>query len=235
MSGYHGIEGTHQVPLVAVRLCTTAFLRAMSVSSKKHSCRVRLLTFLLLQLYLGSPIMAGSYNAVYIDAVQGDPAAFGEPLTLAYNITNQSSSPLPKQTLKIHPCSLESYWEPSFVQVPELCAHSTEQVHMKAFCQQTANAEDIPGQITVQLEPYGVQTTFRLRFQNFTGGLTKLSPAGLQGSLGVDKFNILLFGLAGAGKSSFINSVHTLLSSGKALMLMSKWLLSPPVRLQAVR
>lgn len=180
--------------------------------------------------------MAGSYDAVVIEPYQGEPAAFGEPLTIPFKITNQSSSPLAKQTLKIHPCSLESYWEPSFVQVPELCAHSSKHVHLKAFCQQTANAEDIPAKLTVQLEPCGVQQTSRLRFKSFTGGLTKLSPAGLQGSLGVDKFNILLFGQAGAGKSSFINAVHTLLSSGTVLLLMCKWLLSAaPVRLQAVR
>ena len=183
-----------------------------------------------------APNMAGSYDAVYIEAHQGERAAFGEPLTCSFSILNQSGSPLPQQTLKIHPCSLESYWEPSFVQVPELSAHSSKQVQLKAFCRQTAHAEDIPAHLTVQLEPCGIQRTIRMRFWDFTGGLTKLSPAGLQGSLGVEKFNILLFGLAGAGKSSFINSVHTLLSSGTALILMCKWLLSAaPVRLQAVR
>ena len=171
-----------------------------------------------------APNMAGTYDAVYIESFQCEPAAFGEPLTIPFKISNQSSNPLPKQTLKVHPWSLESYWEPSFVQVPELCAHSSKHVLLKAFCQQTADAEDIPAYLTVQLEPCGVTNTFKKRFYTFTGGLTKLSPAGLHGSLGVDKFNVLLFGLAGAGKSSFINSVHTLLSSGIALMLMCKWL-----------
>ena len=73
----------------------------------------------------------------------------------------------------------------------------------------------VPQSFTVRLDNSNLERTFRMRFWTFTGALRDYTPAGLPGAMGADKFMLLCFGLAGSGKSSFFNSVLTLMHEGR--------------------
>lgn len=86
-------------------------------------------------------------------------------------------------------------------------------------CTWTQDPSLVPQHITVRLDNSNLERTFTMRFWTFTEGLRDYTPAGLPGSMGADKFMLLCFGLAGSGKSSFFNSVLTLMHEGRPCLI----------------
>ena len=84
-------------------------------------------------------------------------------------------------------------------------------------CHHTSDPALVPQTFKVCLEVSAVERNFKLCFRTFNQALRDYHPAGLPGAMGADKFNVLCFGQAGSGKSSFFNSALTLLHEGRAV------------------
>jgi len=72
---------------------------------------------------------------------------------------------------------------------------------------------DVPEVIKLELRENNneiASKSFTLTIREFLGGITELKPIGRH-----KYFNILLFGIAGATKSSFINSIYTLIHNDR--------------------
>lgn len=159
-------------------------------------------------------IGTNSMPRVEITFTDPQPTGVGDRLLTAFTVHNDTSDQLPAQRLQLLG---DRYWRSTCsVQVPSIAPYSKcKPVYMTMRCRNTSEAANVPRNFTVRLEQSQIDRKFRLSFWTYTQALRDYSPAGLPGAMGADKFMILTFGLAGAGKSSFFNAVMTLMHEGK--------------------
>ncbi|KAK9822553.1 hypothetical protein WJX74_004150 [Apatococcus lobatus] len=151
--------------------------------------------------------------ALTCDAVSH--SRIGSPVTCQFTIRNDSSRQLPAQRLAL---DIHDYWLPCSCAVESVRPYSTGRAELQMSCIYTQQVEDVPESFTVHLTNTSTSQTFRLSFWTYTAALYGYSPANLPGADNAPNFNLVVFGLAGGAKSSFINSVMTLLSSGTKVL-----------------
>lgn len=154
-----------------------------------------------------------------ISFVQPQTSKIGRTLLTAFTIHNDTPDQLPAQRLQLIG---NQYWRSTCsTAVPSIAPYSKcKPVWLEMRCQYTSDPALVPQTFTVCLDRSAVERVFKLCFWTFTQALRDYHPAGLEGALGADKFNLLCFGQAGSGKSSFFNSAMTLLHEGKIVCLM---------------
>lgn len=138
-------------------------------------------------------------------------SAIGGTGTIQVNICNESDIKLEEQRLEVQETA---YWQPRGVDVPSVAPGQTQSVRLAlwAYASPDARPHRVPETVSVKLSKSGQQYTISLVFSFFVNGLKRYSPEGLPGANGCKCFNVLVFGLAGSGKSSTINSMFTLMS-----------------------
>ena len=92
-------------------------------------------------------------------------------------------------------------------------AHSQKDVVIELRGRHTEDLTKVTDTVTMKLSRLDVERTSSLSFGLFAKGLQNYVPTGLPGADGTGKFNVLLFGLAGSTKSSFVNSALTLMGN----------------------
>lgn len=138
----------------------------------------------------------------------------GAPLILLITVSNDTSEPLPAQRLQLLG---DSYWlSTCSTAVPSIPAHSScEPVTLELRCRETTDPALVPASFTLRLDSSNVTKECRVSFRTFTRRIHDYSPVGLPGANDADKLALLCFGLAGSGKSSFVNGVLTLMHEGE--------------------
>ena len=130
----------------------------------------------------------------------------GKTLYLFAKIRNPTAQILPAQRLAVKP---DVYWQPCSVAVPAVPPGCTKEFSF-TLSAHNRSEEDVPRTTVFELSVSGERTKVALSFTLFTKALRQYSTYGLPGADGHDRFNIILVGLAGSTKSSFINSCLTL-------------------------
>ena len=155
-------------------------------------------------------------SRVDITFTQPAPVAIGQSVYAEFTVHNDTSDHLPSQRLQLIG---DNYWRSSCsVAVPSIAPYSTSRpVTLKMNCRWTSDAALVPSKFTVRLDMSNIARTFEWSFWTFTQGLRDYNTSRLPGAAGTEKFMLLCFGQAGSGKSSFFNSVLTLMHQGEAL------------------
>ena len=155
------------------------------------------------------------------------PVAVGEDFERIFCIRNNSSKDLARGELLLKREG-SSYFAPSAVDVPAVRARAEMRVSMRFRVSGGMTIDDLPSSYTVEYTTGSTKITSSryhsmckhlpsqrqelfdtCRLGDFIGKLKQFKPNPSSGS---PRLNILLFGLAGATKSSFVNSVLTLLN-----------------------
>ena len=156
---------------------------------------------------------AGRPSEVLIKASCASPTSLGKTLALSFTVHNNSSISLPAQRLQLE-TGKEMYWQPCSTEVPCVASGGCVNFSLDLKCTFRTEPKYAPKAAEVTLDVSRVTATLQLDFSVFTSKLCKAAPLGQPGAAGAERFNVLLFGMAGSGKSSFINSVFTLMDSG---------------------
>lgn len=135
-----------------------------------------------------------------------DGCSIGGSADLGVRIRNESSAATPAQRLEVVP---DAYFQPSSVDVPSVPAYNEAVIRITLRAYYTKDPQRVPETVTLRLNKANVSRSTRLPFSFYLKGLESWSPEG-PGAEGHDKFNVLLVGLAGSGKSSTVNSALTL-------------------------
>lgn len=151
----------------------------------------------------------------------GQPALTspGASMLLPVTVANDTSEELPAQRLQLQG---DAYWQNTCsVALPPIAPYSEcEEVVLQMRCHNNLDPDSLiaslPAYFTLQLDVSKITQRCSLSFWTYTQGLRDYSPATLPGANGADKFVLLAFGLAGSGKSSFYNSVQTLMQKGRS-------------------
>lgn len=131
-------------------------------------------------------------------------------------IRNETGDRLPAQPLQV---VSTDYWESTRVDTPAVQPYSVQKVYIQLQARIGRKVEEVPDHVVLQLTQSGVVHNTALSFSFFNKALRQWSPRGLHGASGSRNFNILLVGAAGSTKSSFINSVLTLVSGPSEITL----------------
>ena len=150
---------------------------------------------------------------VAITCEQVSHSRVGSPVVCVFVIKNDSSTHLPAQRLALD-AQAHGYWLPCSCPVQAVPPYSSGRAVLQMECNYTQQVEAVPEQFEVRLTATGTSSHFNLNFWTFSADLFAASPANLPGAENAPHFNLVIFGLAGGAKSSFINSILTLLSSG---------------------
>lgn len=128
-------------------------------------------------------------------------------------IKNHSASTLVPGRLKRE---ANAYHALSAVPVPQIPGHMEVVVTIKDECHGGVVADQIPASETYVYEsgPMRIRKTIGNSMCDYVGTLRSFEPPNV-GAETPNFINVLLFGLSGATKSSFINSILTLLSAGQ--------------------
>ena len=156
---------------------------------------------------------AGRPSEVLIKASCASPSSLGKTLALSFAVQNNSTISLPAQRLQLEP-GKEMYWQPCSAAVPCVASGGCVDISLNLRCKFITEPMYAPKEVQVTLDISRVTATLQLDFSVFTNELCEAAPFGQPGAAGAETFNVLLFGMAGSGKSSFINSVFTLMDSG---------------------
>jgi len=132
------------------------------------------------------------------------PVAACEDFPLTLEISNCTTSDLPADRLIM--CK-GKYNRQSMGQVPAIPSNQTVTVSVDVKVNPAVSVEDVPKifQVSYRGTVYPVEVPVFM----FTGHLRTFKPTENTSS---PNFNVLLYGIAGAAKSSFLNSILTLLS-----------------------
>lgn len=156
---------------------------------------------------------AGRPSEVLIKASCASPTSLGHTLALSFAVHNNSRISLPAQRLQLE-TGKEVYWQPCSAAVPCIASGGCVDISLDLRCKFITEPIHAPKVAEVTLDVSKVTATVQLDFSVFTGELCEAAPLGQPGAAGAERYNVLLFGMAGSGKSSFINSVFTLMDSG---------------------
>ena len=149
--------------------------------------------------------MAPKCEEIEIVAVSDTPHPAFKDFSLRLEITNFSKFAIPATTIVV---DRNSYARLSMAQVPSISSGGSVIVSVDVRINRGVfEVTDIPKSFHILYngQAYSVDIPFFI----FTGGLKIFKPPENSCS---PNFNILLYGIAGAGKSSFLNSICTLLS-----------------------
>ena len=155
-----------------------------------------------------------SARRIDISFIRPEPVAVGDTLKVIFRVHNDTPDELPGQRLELVG---GAYFRPtSSVAVPRVAPYSeSKHLCLVMRCYSTTDPALVPRTFKVRLTASEIECTCRLRFWTFTQALRDYTPAGLPGAIGADKYNLLCFGVAGSGKSSFQNGVMTLMHEGQ--------------------
>jgi len=126
-------------------------------------------------------------------------------------IKNNTQETIPAGKLELKP---NSYFTYSTCQVPAIPANGEVTVELTSYVSGSKLIRDISK--IIELSFFGVKETFNETVWSYIGDVNKYDPSPLS------RFNILLFGLAGATKSSFVNSVSTLFNYDRTLTVRAE-------------
>lgn len=145
------------------------------------------------------------------------PTNVGGGLVLLVTVQNDTKDQLPEQRLQLLG---DSYWQSTCsVAIPPIDAHSECQpVTFELRCRDVTDPALVPASFTLRLEESKIDKNCKASFRTFTKRLSDYSPVNLPGANGAERFQLLVLGLAGSGKSSFLNSVMTLMHEGETLL-----------------
>lgn len=158
----------------------------------------------------------GSMNRIEISFYQPAPTEIGCTVSVLFKVTNDTANQLPAQRLELIG---DHYWRSSCsVAVPCIQPYSAcPEFTLEMRCVNTTDPAKVPPTFQVRLTKSNLTSTLCWSFWTFTQRLRDYCPIGLPGANGAEKFVILCFGLAGSGKSSFSNSVLTLMHGGEVM------------------
>jgi len=151
-----------------------------------------------------------SKHEIIISASWGQTVEFGKPLLLELTIMNNGSLSIPKGTILSF--IGDEYFKRVEYEVPPI-AKSVRTKMTVSVPAHSKNPLDIPNYLITTVESPGIDLVytndaFQLCSDIFIKDLISISPPLSK----IPYFNILIFGVAGCGKSSFINSVLTVFS-----------------------
>lgn len=148
------------------------------------------------------PAMSNRIGKFDLDVVYAAASfAVGEPIRLCVTVVNMSDKVLPEGMLGIVP---DSYHVETVVPVPAVPPFQTCALKLEVKVRYTFNPSHLP--LALSLEYHQRRFTVSHQMGTFTRSITDRQPAHAQ------KYNILVFGEGGDGKSSLICKFATLLS-----------------------
>lgn len=161
--------------------------------------------------------MSNNVAVVYIrlcyledEHFQLERSAIGGSASVCATIVNESDEEIQAQRLQVVPCK---YFYPSSSAFEAIPSYSQKDVIIQLRGRNASDITGIPDKVIFRLSKNGFEQSIALCFGFFAEGLRQYVPEGLPGADGASRFNVLLFGLAGSSKSSFSNSVLTLMGS----------------------
>jgi len=137
----------------------------------------------------------------------------GEPFERNIKIDNQTSRYLPSSRLFLDDSTYNSV---SSVQVPDIQPFQSKTVTIKYNIKGGITIDSLPSFDIVAYN--GTKYKFSSSMMDFTRYFYEIRPPSTE----IPKLNILLFGLAGATKSSFLNSIFTLLNRDNPTSIITR-------------
>lgn len=163
---------------------------------------------------INATVRLRDHSPFSIESEQGTPVDFTKPFTRKFIIRNSSSITLPASTILV--IAGTACFQPAFVAIGEILSGAIKTVTLEhRLDDEKTNLETIEECTSYALKCNGIvlkEFTRRASMYEYSGYLARYQPS--NGGF----VRILLCGVFGSGKSSFVNSVCTALDSGDLVL-----------------